>query len=311
MTHDVVTPKAETGRQAPSRRRVGLGTVRPTDGGGTVLNVFSQGILAVWAIMVIIPVAWVVLGSFKNNVEIGTDAWSWPARLRWENFGRAWSKAGIGQYLLNTVIVLVPSLTLTLLLGAMTAYVLARYEFRGNRFFYYLFLAGAMLPPYLALVPLFFVVRNLGMLNTFQGLVLVYVAYSLPFTVFFLHAFFRTLSSAVAEAAMVDGCSHEQLFFRIMLPMAKPGIISVGIFNLLGQWNQYILPVTLMQPQGPGDPQRFVLSQGLANLAVSQGYAADWPALFAGMTIAMLPVLAVYLVFQRQVQAGLTAGTLK
>lgn len=261
--------------------------------------------------MVIIPMAWVVLCSLKSNTEIGAGAWSWPARFRWENFERAWAKAGIGDYLLNTVIVLVPSLTLTILLGAMVAYVLACYEFRGNRLIYYLFLAGAMMPPYLALVPLFFVVRDLRLLNTYQGLVLVYVAYSLPFTVFFLHSFFRTLPPSVGEAALVDGASHPRRFFAIMLPMARPGLVSVGIFNLLGQWNQYLLPVVLMQPQGPGDPRRFVLTQGLADLAVSQGYAADWPALFAGMTIAMVPVLAVYLVFQRHVYSGLTAGALR
>lgn len=283
----------------------------PVERATGVLNVFSQGFLVLWAIMIVFPIAWVVLGGFKNNTEIASSAWSWPATFRWENFARAWSRAGIGEYLLNTVIVLVPSVFFTMLLGSMAAYVLARYEFPGNRLLFYMFLAGTMFPVYLALVPLFFVVRNLGMLNTFHGLILVYVAYSLPFTVFFLHAFFRTLPTSIAEAGFIDGCGHTGLFFRVMLPMAKPGLISIAIFNVLGQWNQFLLPITLMQPQGPGDPQRFVLAQGLADLAVSQGYAADWPALFAGMTIAMVPVLVVYLSFQRQVQAGLTAGTFK
>jgi N-acetylglucosamine transport system permease protein len=149
------------------------------------------------------------------------------------------------------------------------------------------------------------------MLNTYQGLILVYVAYSMPFTVFFMHSFFRTLPTAVHEAAMIDGCSHSRAFFQIMLPIAKPGLLSVGIFNVLGQWNQYILPLTLMQKQSGTDPDRSVLTQGLVNLMLQQGYNGDMPALFAGMTIAMLPVLAVYLSFQGQVQSGLTAGTLK
>jgi N-acetylglucosamine transport system permease protein len=202
------------------------------------------------------------------------------------------------------------SVTLTMLFGAMAAYVLARFEFPGNRFIYYLFVSGVMLPVYLALVPLFFQVSKLHMLNTYQGLVLVYVAFSMPFTVFFLHAFFRTLPSAVFEAALIDGASHTRAFFQVMLPMAKPGLISVGIFNVLGQWNQYLLPVVLMQSQH-GEPPHYMLSQGLVSLMVAQGYSGDFPALFAGMTIAMLPVMAVYLSFQRQVQAGLTAGTLK
>lgn len=278
--------------------------------GGRTLNVFSHGFLAVWGIMIVLPLAWIVLGSFKTDAQIGASAWSWPSHWSFGAFGRAWEK-GIGDFFLNTVIVLLGSVTLTMLLGSMAAYVLARYEFPGNRAVYFLFVAGAMFPVYLALVPLFFMVDRFGMLNTYHGLILVYVAYSLPFTVFFMHAFFRTLPTAIQEAAVVDGCSHTRAFFQVMLPMAKPGLLSVGIFNVLGQWNQYILPLTLMQQQSGSDPDRSVLAQGLVNLMLSQGYAGDQPALFAGMTIAMLPVLVVYLSFQRQIQSGLTAGTLK
>ncbi|WP_030270482.1 carbohydrate ABC transporter permease [Streptomyces sp. NRRL B-24484] len=284
--------------------------------GGGVLNVFSHGFLALWAAMIVLPLAWVVLGSFKTDSQINGSAWSWPDTFKFDAFGRAWEK-GIGGFFVNTLIVLSGSLTLTMLLGSMAAYVLARYEFKGNRVIYYLFVAGAMFPVYLALVPLFFMVRNLGEvspllgLNSYLGLILVYVAFSLPFTVFFMYSFFRTLPTAVHEAAMLDGCSHTRAFFRIMVPMAKPGLISVGIFNVLGQWNQYILPVTLMQPTTAGEADHSMLAQGLVNLAFQSGYKSDAPALFAGMTIAMLPVLVVYLSFQRQVQAGLTSATLK
>jgi N-acetylglucosamine transport system permease protein len=277
---------------------------------GKVLNAFSHTFLALWAVMIVLPLAWIVISSFKTDSQIGGSAWAWPHHWSFDVFERAWNK-GIGGFLLHTAIVMVFSVTLTMLLGSMAAYVLSRYEFPGNRFLYYLFVAGAMFPVYLALVPLFFMVKNLGMLNTYQGLILVYIAYSLPFTVFFLHSFFRTLPTAVHEAAMIDGCSHSRAFFQVMLPMAKPGMISVGIFNVLGQWNQYILPLTLMQKQSGSDHDRSVLTQGLMNLALQQGYAGDMPALFAGMTIAMVPVLVVYLSFQRQVQSGLTAGTLK
>ena len=117
--------------------------------------------------------------------------------------------------------------------------------------------------------------------------------------------------TTIAEAALIDGCSHSKLFFRVMLPMAKPGLISVGIFNFLGHWNQFLLPQTLMQRQTSFDPDRSVLAQGLVALAIQQGYRSDLSGLFAGMTIAMLPILVVYLVFQRQVQSGLTGATLK
>ncbi|MDG6104035.1 carbohydrate ABC transporter permease [Dactylosporangium aurantiacum] len=262
-----------------------------------------------WAVLTTFPLLWAVLSAFKDDNEILSSAWSLPSKLRWDNWSRAWTEANIGRYFLNTAIVVAGALVLTMLLGAMAAYVLARYTFRGSRAVYFLFVGGMMFPVFLSLVPLFFVVKNLGLLSTHLGLILVYTAYSLPFTVFFLTAFFRTLPTEVAEAAMVDGCSHWGLFFRIMLPMARPGLISVGIFNLLGHWNQYVLPIVLMQ--GEGAEHKWVLTQGLTALTINQGYAGDYSALFAGMAIAMLPVLILYLVFQRQVQSGLTAGHLK
>lgn len=308
-TTTTTVPDRPTVKPKPPREQ------RFADGGGA-LNVFSHGFLALWAVMIVFPLLWVVLGAFKTDSQINSSAWSWPTSWSFRSFGTAWEK-GIGGFFANTLIVLAGSLTLTMLLGAMAAYVLARYEFRGNRAIYFLFVAGAMFPVYLALVPLFFMVRNLGEispylgLNSYAGLILVYVAYSLPFTVFFLHSFFRTLPTAIHEAAMLDGCSHSRAFFRVMVPMAKPGLISVGIFNVLGQWNQYILPVTLMQPTSAGEADHSMLAQGLVNLALQSGYQSDAPALFAGMTIAMLPVLVVYLSFQRQVQSGLTSATLK
>jgi len=272
-----------------------------------VANVFSHGFLLIWAALTILPLLWMFLSSFKSNGEILADPWGLPGALRLDNWARAWGEAHIGRYLLNSVVVVTGSLTLTMLMGATAAYVLARYDFRGRQVAYYLFVGGMMFPVFLALVPLFFVVRNAGLFGTWTGLILVYSAYSLPFTVFFLTAFFRTLPSTVAEAAMIDGCGHFRLFFRVMLPMARPGLISVGIFNFLSHWNQFLLPQVLMQ----GDESKWVLAQGLAALAVNQGYAGDYSQLFAGLTIAVLPVLVVYVAFQRQIQAGLTAGQLK
>ncbi|WP_416967669.1 carbohydrate ABC transporter permease [Streptomyces sp. 4F14] len=271
-----------------------------------VLNVFSHGVLIIWAILVVLPLLWAVMTSFKTDSAIFNSPWSLPDGLHLDNWGRAWTEAHMSDYFLNTLIVVGGSLIGTLVLGSMAAYVLARFEFPGNRFIYYLFIGGMSFPVILALVPLFYVVNNLGLLNTIHGLILVYIAYSLPFTVFFLTAFFRSLPTSVAEAAFVDGASHSRTFFQIMLPMARPALVSVGIFNFLGQWNQYLLPTVLNT-----DPDKRVLTQGLVQLAVSQGYKGDWSGLFAGLVMAMLPVLAAYIVFQRQVVAGLTAGALK
>ncbi|MET8333012.1 carbohydrate ABC transporter permease, partial [Streptosporangium canum] len=280
------------------------------------LSVLTHVTLVVWTILVAVPIVWTFLASVKSEDEIFGDAWSLPASLRFDNWARAWEQAHVGQYMINSIVVVAGGTFGTMLFGSMAAYVLARYRFRGNRALYLLFVSGLAFPVYLALTPLFFVVQNMGAipvigpfigLNTHGGLILVYIAYSLPFTVFFLAAFFRTLPGAVAEAAFVDGASHTRVFFRIMLPMAKPGIISVTIFNVLGQWNQYQLPLVLLT----SDKEKWVLTQGIADISTAAGYDADWSALFAALSMAILPMLIVYTLFQSQIQKGLTAGALK
>ncbi|MEU7846132.1 carbohydrate ABC transporter permease [Micromonospora parva] len=288
-------PTPAVRRDRPVRRELG------------VANTLSHGFLLIWGLLTVLPLLWMFISSFKTNGEILADPWSLPGALHLDNWARAWTGAHIGRYFLNSMVVVAGSVSLTMLMGATAAYVFARYEFRGRQVVYYLFVGGLMFPVFLALVPLFFVVRNAGLFNTWLGLILVYAAYSLPFTVFFLTAFFRTLPTSVAEAALVDGCGHFRLFFRVMLPMARPGLISVAIFNFLSHWNQFLLPQVLLQ----GDESKWMLAQGLFALSVSQGYAGDYARLFAGLSIAVLPVLAVYVAFQRQVQAGLTAGQLK
>ncbi|MFF9588513.1 carbohydrate ABC transporter permease [Streptomyces sp. NPDC014646] len=300
------TPPAAPARRPAPVTRATAPAVKEKSSEGQVLNVFSHGVLIIWAILVVMPLLWAVMASFKTDDSILSTPWELPDKLHFENWSRAWSQAHMSDYFFNTVVVVGCSLVGTLLLGSMAAYVLARFDFPGNRFVYFLFIGGMSFPIILALVPLFFVMNNMALLDTRHGLILVYIAYSLPFTVFFLTSFFRTLPTSVAEAAMLDGASHTRTFFQVMLPMAKPGLISVGIFNFLGQWNQYMLPTVLNT-----DPNQRVLSQGLVELANSQGYKGDWSGLFAGLVMAMLPVLGAYIVFQRQVVAGLTAGAVK
>jgi N-acetylglucosamine transport system permease protein len=302
MIDDIVQPIAEPVPVKGKLHRI-AGTVGIGD---IAFNGIAQLFLIFWAVMVIFPFLWMVMTSFKTDPEILFSPWNLPDTLQWNNFSRAWNEAHIGRYFVNSLIVIIPSLAGTLLVSSMAAYVLARFEFRGRQLLYYLFMAGLMFPVFLALVPLFFLVQDLHMTATYQGLILVYIAYSLPFTIFFLTGFFRTLPTEVAEAALVDGASHFRIFFNIMLPMAAPGLIAMGIFNFLGQWNQFLLPLVLMP-----DQNKYVLSQGLAFLAIQQGYANDYSALFAAMTITMIPTLVVYVLFQRRLESGLTAGALK
>jgi N-acetylglucosamine transport system permease protein len=266
--------------------------------------------LAFWTLMTLGPLLWVILASFKSNTEIFLGApFALPSKISFESYATAWSEAHIGRYFINSVFVVACSTAGTMLFGSMAAYVLARYKFIGNRFIYYLFVSGLAFPVFLAIVPLVLMMNNFGLNNTYLGLILVYMAYSLPFTVFFLVAFFKTLPNEIAEAATMDGASHTRLFFQVMLPMAKSGLVSITIFNIVGQWNQYLLPVAIMQ--GQGADQKWVLTQGIANISVSAGYQANWAALFAALTLSILPMIIVYAFFQRQIQAGLTAGAVK
>ena len=275
-------------------------------GGDKAVAATSHVLLAIWSAIVIVPFLWVVLSSFKTTKEILASPFSLPAHWNFHNYLSAWTDAGIRTFFLNTVIVVGASLVLVMLLGAMCAYVLARFKFPGARFIYYLMLAGLTFPIFLAIVPLFFILKNAGLLNTLPGLIMVYVAFALPFTVFFLYAFFKTLPDDVYEAALMDGAGDWRAFFLIMLPMARPGIASVAIFNFLGLWNQFLLPVALNT-----DLTKYVLTQGMASFASQAGYAVDFGALFAAVVITVVPVLIVYLIFQRRLEGSVSQGTFR
>ncbi|MGO1199427.1 MAG: carbohydrate ABC transporter permease [Dermabacteraceae bacterium] len=278
-----------------------------------LLGKTPQLVLVIWALVVAVPLLWILMSSLKTNVEIYNSPFGPPGELRLHVYARAWAESNIGAFFLNTVLVVAGGVLLTMTLSAMTAYVMARYPFRGSRVLYWLYLAGMTFPVFLAIVPLVRIVQALGLFATPVGLILVYAAFSLPFSIFFLTAFFRTLPNELSEAAFLDGAGHFGVFFRIMLPLARPGLISIGVFNFLGQWNQFLLPQVL-NPQQDQERSNFVLSQGLVALALGENYETSPTSiaqLFAGLIISMVPVLLVYIVFQRQVQSGLTAGALR
>jgi N-acetylglucosamine transport system permease protein len=289
---------AQPGRVTPRRRR--------RSPGDRAFGTVAHALLIVWSLVVVLPLLWTVYSSFKTSRESLTSPFSPPSSWSLDNFITAWTEAGIGRYFVNTLIVVGGALLLVMLLGAMCAYVLARFEFPGRRIIYYGLIAGLTFPIFLAVVPLFFVLMNLGLRGTYIGLILTYVGFALPFTVFFLYAFFRQLPEEIAEAAAIDGAGDFRTFFQIMVPLATPGLMSVTIFNFLGLWNQYLLPVVLNT-----DEDKYVLAQGLKSLQAQQGYESDWGAMFASVTITILPVLIVYVIFQRQLQGGLGPSTNK
>lgn len=268
--------------------------------------VIAHAALIAWVIIILLPLAWVTMSSFKTTQQIFGSPFSLPTSFNFDNYVSAWTTASIGGYFINTVIVVSCALVIVMLLGAMCAYYLARYEFKGSNVIYYLMLAGLTFPIFLAVVPLFQTLKGFHLLNTLPGLIVTYVAFALPFTVFFLYAFFKTLPQEVAEAAALDGCGPFRIFFQIMLPMARPGLASVAIFNFLGLWNQFLLPIALNTT-----PSNYVLSQGMASFASQAGYSVNFGALFAAVVITVLPVLITYIIFQRQLQGSVSPGLLK
>ncbi len=265
-----------------------------------------QLIFAGYSVVVIFPMMWLLYTSFKSGRELFTSAWALPKVLRWINYVNAWRDAQIGEFFGNSVVVTFSTMAVQLVIGAMASYILARYRFKGGQVLYYFFLAGMMFPIFLGLVPMFFLLKNLGLLDTRMGLVMVYVASGIPFTVFVLTAFFKTIPKELEEAGLIDGCSLYGVFWRIMLPLAKPGLITVAIFTFIAIWNEYILALVLIS-----SPHLRTLPLGIANLMMVTHYKTDWGALFAGLVIVMTPTVLAYAFLQNRITKGITIGALK
>ncbi len=275
------------------------------------LKVFLSACLLGYLAWVVYPLVWVAGSSLKTDRAIFSDALAWPeaGNLQWENYREAWATARFGDYFLNSVVVTGASVGLIVILGAMVAYALARFSHPLRGAVFWLFLAGLMLPAQLAVVPLFFEMRALGLLNSKLGLVLVYTANGLPFAIFILTGFFQSLPRALREAALIDGCSEAGVFWRVMLPLAKPGLVTVAIFQFIGIWKEYFFAFMLASG-GEGGGAR-TLPLGLANLAITAQFRSNYGMLFAGLVIVTLPILVLYVLMQKQLVKGVTAGAVK
>ena len=265
--------------------------------------------LGFWFLLVVIPVIWLAYSSFKTNEAIFADPWRPPllsAEASVDNYARAWSKSHVGTYFLNSVVVVSSALFSTLLLSAMAAYGLSRVRVRGRRVIYYVFVAGMIVPTALTLAPLFELLRSLSLLNSLTGLALVYVAFSIPFSLLMLYGFFASLPEEVREAAVVDGASEWQTFWHVFLPMARPGLVTVAIFNFLGMWNEYLLALVILI-----EPDKQTMQLGIANMVVALNYRSDWGTLLATMVLAMLPVLLLYALLHKRVVEGMIMGAVK
>lgn len=266
--------------------------------------------LLLWTLAVLYPVIWTFLTSLKDNQQVMLGKpWDLPTIFRFSNYADVWSRAHFGDYFMNSVIVTVGSIVISLIMAATTAYILARYTFKGRGFLYFIYVASMMIPTTLGLIPLFFLLSDLQLSNSLFGLILVYSVGTigiLPFAIFFLVGFYKTLPRELEEAATIDGCSYYGIFFRIMLPLSKPGMVTVGIMNALTVWNEYIMATVLIN-----DPEKYTVPVGIAIMQAEMQYRTEWGPLFAGLAISMIPVIIMYVLYQRQITGGLTTGALK
>ncbi len=268
------------------------------------------------AITIIVPVGWVFMASVKENAEFYGNPWALPAGFYWSNFTDAFQEANMGSYMWNSVMVTAIALLILLAVALPAAYVLARFEFTGSKFFKTMFRTGLFINISFIVVPIFLMLLdwdsglktlmgNTFFLNNRFILALVYAATALPFTIFLLSSYFETLPHDFEEAAYIDGAGYFKTMITVMIPMAKPSIITVILFNFLAFWNEYILALTLM----PGEKK--TLPVGLVNLMAAERAAANYGRLYAGMVIVMLPTLILYVMVQKQLTQGMTAGGVK
>lgn len=278
--------------------------------GNKLYKFFVYFVLTMLAISIIVPVGWVFLASIKQNSEFYRSPWTLPEGFYFQNFVDAWNRASMGDYLLNSVMVTATALVLLLVTALPASYVLARFDFPGKRILQQLFKGGLFINVNYIVVPIFLMLVDVQkfdimpqLLNNRFILALVYASTALPFTIHLLSSYFITLPGTFEEAASIDGAGHFTTMLRIMIPMAKPSIITVILFNFLSFWNEYIISFTFMTKQ-----EFRTLPVGLMNLMAAQNAAQQYGQLYAGMVLVMLPTLILYIFVQKQLTEGMTAG---
>ena len=272
--------------------------------------------LVLLAMSILIPVAWVFMASIKSNPEFYGNPWSLPKNFYLDNFKDAWQTANMGEYFFNSIIVTSLALVILLAIATPCAYILSRMNFKGKESLTLLMKAGLFVNLSYIVIPIFLFLRQLNLnisnskilpsgffLNNRFILALVYAASAIPFTVYLLTNFFASISKSYEEAAYIDGAGYFRTMVDIMIPMAKPAVITVILFNFLSFWNEYILALTLMT-----DPEKRTLPVGLINLQQAARGAANYGRLYAGLVIVMIPTLIIYILVQKQLTEGMMVG---
>lgn len=267
--------------------------------------IFITTLLLLFALSIILPFFLPWSFVFKTRLEFAYDPWGWPEALRWDNFVSAWNAIRIGHGLLNTLYVSLGAIICTVPPAAMAGYVFARYQNRVTEIVFYAILAGYFVPVLMVLIPLYQLATRLGLANSFPGLFLPMAAFGIPFWTIIYRSFFRSLPSELAEAAHIDGAGHFAVFFRIMLPLAKPATYLAVLLVFIGAWSDYLLSLIMLS-----DQHLFTMQLRIAQFLNQYG-TSNMPRYAAGVIISLAPTTILYVLGQRWILKGTLAGALK
>ena len=235
-----------------------------------------------------------------------SSLWALPQSPVWENYIDAWNIGKIGEYTVNSIYVTGMTILITIVLASMAAYILGRINFKARTFIMSFIMVGMMLPPFVIAIPLFDILGKLSLLNSLNGLIIVYVTKQLPFSIFVLTSFYKGIPYDLEEAAVIDGASPLRTFAQIVMPLTLPAMVAVTINNLLNVWNEFLYALIFLT-----DKNIYTLPIGLFYLSQAAEYSSSWTILFAGMMISIVPVLIIFAVFQRQFASGVSQGAVK
>lgn len=264
----------------------------------------QYGIAILFAVCSLYPVFLMIVSSLKTNIEIFKHPVSFPASPTLKPYVKLLEQLPYFTYLSNSLFVTAVSVVLIVLFGSLASYYIARFPFKWNGGLYFYFLLGMMIPIKLGIVPLFLLMKNIGLLNNAWSLILVYTGIGIPLTLLVLTGFFRTLPKELEEAARIDGTSELGILFRIIAPLMRPAIGTVVIIQFINIWNDFFFPLIFIQ-----DELKKTIPVGM--LTLFSEYSADWSVLFAGLTLSSLPVIVLFLIASKQFMEGLTAGAVK
>jgi raffinose/stachyose/melibiose transport system permease protein len=258
-------------------------------------------VLWLYAAVCVVPLLVMILNSFRTHLEIATDPWPFPTDPTVENYVSAWTEASFGRYAVNSILVTVASVAISTAVSLPAAYAIARWRFRGRNALEGLFMSGLLIPFMLAILPMFYLMDRLRLIDSPLSLILIYSANGIPFTIFVLVSFFRQLPGELEEAAFLDGGNHFSVFLRVMVPLVRPAIATVVVFRFVPIWNDFLMPLVMLRSK-----DNYTLGVGLTTFFGE--YQNDWASLFAGLVIATLPLLVLFILATRQIIQGLTAG---